>query len=326
MVDKDKSLEDEVQFSWGSVYKGWIKNLKNDIDPAIVGVKSGFFGLHAVPTWIRQNGEGKMRTDKKGLSGVLGLLVTSAELTGYFLLGSHINEKTSSNLGYAVIGIPLVSQAVSWTYEAFVSAKKQELSKVVMTRLQKSFEYNNGEEYDLTNKQLVDKLANKLYSSLEEDLLEKEQSSIDDLDKKAELTSIEKLTEEHKIKLEEYKLKSKEYAKKTVMYIANWILDGLLADGKLGKKYNMDVDLLVGPNERYRSRNMINQKLEDDNDYEIFSRRNISGVFPAMVKIIKDTIEEKNGTTSIELFGTITLIYKEQVMSYEVVPSQVWRV
>ena len=181
------NLDQRVEFSWKSVFKGWIQNLKDDIDPAIVGAKMGLFGIHAVPTWIRHSEEGKMSTDKLGITSILGFVVGGSTIAGYCALGDYINTHSESQIGYGVIGIPVASQALSWLYEAFLRAKKSVQSKVVMTRLQHTF-HAESQEYTISNVQLERIIQTDLYEQAEQEIMKRRQS-------------ISEHIEEHKVSL-----------------------------------------------------------------------------------------------------------------------------
>ncbi|MBI5065464.1 hypothetical protein HZA97_04440 [Candidatus Woesearchaeota archaeon] len=353
----EKTLENEIRFSWGAVLKGWIQNLKDDVDPAITGVKMGFFGLHAIPTWMRQYDEGRMSTKKNGLTGLLGLVVAGSSLTGYYLAGKYINETTNSELGYAVTAIPLTAQTLSWSYEAFLRAKKTELSKVVMSRLQKSFNKESETQYDLTSKALVEEFAKRLYDSFEEQvkktneeikleiqiLNDKGMEGLNAI-KRAEIELLPKgrrqqliNNNEEQIKsnnasLERYKSKSVVYARREMLRATNSVFNGLVADGSLGRKYNMTTDLLTGPVKRRMDREKFEfgQFESDENDLDDrefkFDYRQ-AGLM--LRQIVLETVKSKQGNPmSLETFGTITPVYTNagKDLVYQVKPNNIWKV
>ncbi|MBI5065228.1 hypothetical protein HZA97_03230 [Candidatus Woesearchaeota archaeon] len=344
-------IENEVKFSWGAVFKGWVQNLKDDIDPAITGVKMGFFGLHAIPTWMRQSDEGRMHSDKRGLSTLLGLVVFGSEATGYYLAGKYINQTTNSEMGYAVAGVPLGCQAMSWAYEAFLRAKKSELSKVVMSRLQQSFNKEATVQYDLTSQGLVTELAKRLYVSFEEHIKQEnegQQKKIATIEKNTPDRNGERMHEEevksrveqcrnqiegNNKKLKKYETKSAVYARKEILQAANGVFNGLVADRHLGKNYNMTVDLLTGPVKRRLDREKIDlgqlfDDLEDDDDErEFYSSYQHAGSM--LRQIILDTVKSKQGSSAtLETFGTITPVYTNagKDLVYQVKPNNIWKV
>jgi len=332
-------LEKTIEFSWGAVFKGWVQNLKDDVDPAIKGAKMGFFGLHAIPTWMRQHDEGKMSTEKPCLSGLLGLVVAGSSIAGYVALGKHINETTNSEWGYATIAAPVTAQGVSWAYEAFLRAKKTEMSKVVMTRLERTLHAENTQGYDLTNKQLVELLANKLYQLKEETTRERIKNIYSDIEevrtnkelndenKNARINLINRYESEIK-SLEDdvrnYKPRSLKHARKGLFYVARNVFHGLVADGKTSKKYTMSLQFETGPAKRKRDRDAeLWQPLGDehDDDDERLAPRDVVGIIST---IANETVKTKKGSANIELFGTVTSVYTHEgkEMHYEVKPNQ----
>jgi len=333
-ANNEKDLEKQVEFSWRSVFRGWVQNLKDDIDPAIKGAKMGVFGLHAIPTWMRQHDEGKMSTEKPGLSGLLGLVVAGSSIAGYTMLGRHINQTTDSDWGYAMIGVPVAAQGLSWAYEAFLRAKKTEQSKVVMTRLEKTLNVKS-EGYDVCNQDLVEAVADRLYQSVRdatEKRIESAKSRMGSWKKeKGEnveygIQQCESAIAAFEDDLKNYTPVSLKQARKGILCVARNVFNGLVADRLLGKQYSMSTELETGPVKRECDRNAELWDEEDDAQYPQFVRQDVLGIISAAVK---DAVQSKNGSAKIELFGTVTAIYTNdgKDMHYEVTPNKnLWKV
>ncbi len=347
---KPSSLEGRVEFSWKSVFQGWIQNLKDDVDPAIKGAKMGFFGLHAIPTWMRQYDEGRMSTQKPFLSGLLGLVVAGSSVSAYVAAGKYINETTNSEWGYSMIGVPVTAQGLSWVYEAFLRAKKTELSKVVMTRLERTFDTETQGEYDLTNKAFIETLAANLYKLREEEtneIIESEKTHIeimksaknceqqDEQARRYELEKTEANIKNLQKSLEKYKPKSLKHARKGLFYVTRNVFNGLVADNQLGKQYKMSTQLQTGPVKRQKDRDLeLEMQTWDVDECDIEDRRlhyrfAHQDVVNLAAEIVKETIKSKKGSAKIELFGTITSVYTNdgKEMHYEVAPNaSVWKI
>lgn len=339
------NLETKVEYSRMNVLRGWVQNLKDDIDPAIKGAKLGFLGLHGVPTLIRQYKEGKMSTDRWGLSGLLGLVVAGTFVSGYAAAGKHICDETNSDLGYAMIGVPITGQLISWGIEALFRAQKTEQSKVVMTKLERSFNATPTEQYDVTNQQLLEIIANKLYQLRETEVKERIEGikyQIDtvqngkDVPEKRKQSVIEDYNAEIKNiedELPKYKPRSFKHAQKGIFYVARHAFDGLVADNQLGKQYKMSADLQTGPVKRQRDKD-LDMMQQDINDWDIDHEEahNYRFMPSVVINLVQDTIKEvvktKNGTAKTELFGTISSVYTNdgKEMHYEVTPNEIWRV
>ena len=335
-VEQKKDLEGSVEFSWRNVFRGWVQNLKDDIDPAIKGAKMGFFGLHAIPTWIRQHDEGKMSSDKYCLSGLLGLVVAGSSIATYTLIGRQINEATDSAWGAAMVGVPVTAQGISWAYEAFLRAKKSETSKVVMTRLQRTLDDETA-GYDLSNKQLVETLAGRLYKIQDakvKGVIKNYSASIeavkaeqkDDAKKKTRIEDYEREIKSLEDSLQKYKSNSIKHARKSIFYVTKNVFDGLVADGQVGKEYKLSPELETGPVKRQRDRDMENCDIaeEEDCDYRLIHQNACT----LLSDIVKTAVKSKNGSAKIELFGTVTSVYTNEgkEMHYEVAPNEIWKV
>ena len=273
----------DVKFSWRAVIRRWGENLKSDVDPALTGAKAGYFFFHGIPTWARHYDEGKMSTSKRGLATLAGLLVGGSIGTGYYVGAQAINVATGGVLGYAIVGVPLVANGTSWVYEAYYKAKKSECEKVVMTKIQRSFE-TTKEEYALSNKQLLEQVTAGVY-------------------------------QEYKGQNGMTKERATDAAKTAIIAVASDVFNGLVADGNLGKKYEMSETLFVGPKKRKR----------DKQESYACHAGNSSNI---VAEVIADAVEKNGGTANIELFGTVTTVYSNgKDKSYEIMPNKsVWKV
>ena len=319
------SLEDEVRYSRRAVLKGWMRNMKDGVDPVITGAKMGFFGLHAIPTWYRQHGEGKMTTDSPWFTGVSAVGAAAGSLGVYFLASQKINQDTQSEWqGYLVAAGMPAAQGVSWAYEALLRAKKSEMSKVVMTKLQRSFDVES-EGYDLTSKAIVDGIAKDIYEKLEKrtrDELGQLESRFEDADEQWYNEEIGKLKED----LADNKGKGDRLARRSVLYAISPVFNGLVADGQLGKQYEMSPSLTVGPEKRQREGdNALWNVDEDDELARTLPREEVSRTI--CEKVI-EAVKAGNGKANIELFGTVTVIYTNdgKDMNYQVTPNDIWKV
>ena len=351
LATEAKNLDQRVEFSWKSVFRGWIQNLKDDIDPAIVGAKMGLFGIHAVPSWIRHSEEGKMSSDKLGLTSILGLVVGGSSIAGYVALGKYINARSESQIGYEVIGIPVASQALSWAYEAFLKAKKSVQSRVIMTRLQHTFE-SVGKNYDLSNVQLAKLIETELYNKLEKEIDYRKRCTLEKIEEHRTNLSAEKDDKERERQckfirtyeeeiasfakvLKMYKPLSEKYGRETVFYSAKVVFNGLVADSKLGKVYQLSPGLETGPEKRKKERD-LDEWLEDERMELEEDIRNGWGhalfAIPerdsAIKKSIREAVELKKGPLGVELFGVISPVYADNgtILHYEVQPNkEIWQ-
>lgn len=293
--DEPTPLEKEIKFSWKNVGRRWIQNLKDDIDPALTGAKMGVYGLHAIPTWAREYKDGKMKSDKHFLSGLMACIVGGTELAAYYVGAQQVNAATDSHYGYvAAGGVMIAANTGSWAWEALRKARKEEHSKVYMTRIQRSIEAPTG-EYDLTTQELTKRVTQKLGYSTKRPAREDYVSLDDTINDVSEVLPT--------------------MAREAVAAVAYDVFQGLFTEKQIGKKYEMTTDLKAGPKRR-----------DGKEDYS--SRADKQKAQAAVSKIIYDVVEAHGGKANIELFGEMSFLFdgkENKNTHYRVQPNKLWK-
>ena len=105
------------------IKRAW-KYICDDIDPIKDGVKGAAYTLHGIPTWKRECDEGTMGYHN-GWTAVTYAFTMGAQAVGYFAaINAAENMTDNSGYGYAMLGIPIISQGSSYVAEKFRKAKK----------------------------------------------------------------------------------------------------------------------------------------------------------------------------------------------------------
>jgi hypothetical protein len=286
---KKKDLEKQVSFSWMRVIKNGIKNMKDDIDPVYKGAKMGFYGLHAIPTWVREYKDGRLENDSHGWAGLTGFFVAGTSALGYYVATTEA-VKNYGVEGYGVLGIPLLMQGLSYTKEAFRRAKGREHGRVIKARLQQKIDSETQGEYDLSVQDMV-----KIY--------EKKDTNV-----KARRT----YERDHEVSEESSKAETKMDAYKELSMLTDNIFKELFAHNHAGSKYELTPDLEVTTvRERYKHRGRDEPSLNN-----------------TFAKMIWETVSKNNGSANIEWLGKVTAIYGRDEpgsVHYEVTPCKMWK-
>jgi hypothetical protein len=303
----------EPKYSHIRVIKRGIHYMVDAVDPILKGAKAGFYSLHGISTWKREVDDHKLECDSKGWAVTAGLLVTTAELAAYGLATKEL-VKHEGMEGYALLALPLVMQGASYTREAFRRSRRTELSNLVFTKIQRSFDKPNG-EYDLTNQQLVERVAT--YISPKRNKSEQWEEVDDEgahwvvTERSKTRASGDKTTD------------AQEQAKKYVMATANSIFNDLFADDKVGGKYRMTAGLVAGPRKETYDRRI------EQNDYRTnhYARGELKCDVPFVQDVIADVVKEHKGSANIELLGQVTSVIEgsRQLATYEVKSSRLWK-
>jgi len=344
IVDNSVSaLEQEISFSWKRVAKRGVQNMVDDVDPAYKGAKMGVYALHGIPTWIREHRDGKLSSDRMGWTGAAGLFTLTAEVTGYALATSAAVAATGP-VGFGVLAVPVASQLASYSREAFRRARKTEHANVVMTKVRKSLTDTENESFNLTNDVMIKSLADKLYSTkaqlvkreifllnkgiegFEKEIeVAKDDKNLDDVQKTRYFNHAEERIIEHKKGiadleegLEKYKTDSVPEAREGLAYFAREVFDGLFADDKVGKDYEMTASLKVGPAKRRSDHEREwafeeSPQIREDN---------------VLAKILYQAIEDNNGSANVQLLGQLTAVYDgktAEASHYKVTPNTMWK-
>jgi hypothetical protein len=288
----DTKTNDDIQFSWKSVLKRWGQNMRDDMDPALTGLKGANYMFHGIPTWIRETREGKMSPDSSTFAYTTGAVAGALIGGGYYMVAKIAGDAIaasghSPHWGYLAAAVPIAaSQGVSWSYEAFRRAKNTEKERVVMTRLQRLMD-SPSPSYAVSGKALIEQIADEL------------QRGGDVRSRRGIEDTSDGVTE----------------AKKTVALVANDIFQGLVANNQVGSTYEMAAnDLHVGPEKRRRG-----------NEYDNSFNHKVGIV----ANVIREAVERNGGSATFELLGTVTAVYggnEDKRMSYQVKPNEVWRV
>jgi len=306
-----KNELEDITFSWRNVARRWGQNLKDDIDPALTGAKMALY-VHSLPTWHREFRDGKMRSTSPVITGLAGLVVGGTEAVAYYA-GAQIagKEIAAANLpyisnipevGYLAAGVALIAtNTVSWAYEAFHRAKKTENSNVIMARLQRAIEKPTG-TYDLTVADLREKLVGRLTEKI--NLEGRQRRNNRDAAEVAEWAQTQLA-------------QVPDRANSMIMTAAHDVFSGLVADGQLGKTYEMTADLKSGPAKRRRAwEKTFNE------------HANVTPITDLAV-LLRDEIKTHGGAVNVELFGTMTALYDPQaqgITRYSVKPNQkIWK-
>ena len=342
--EQKNNLEAEIRFSWGRVFKRGIQNMKDDVDPVYKGAKMGVYALHGIPTWVRESRDGKLNTDSRGWSTLSGLFVFGGSATAY-ALGTMEAVQTVGNGGYSLSGIPVLAQGFSYVRESFRRARKTELENIVMTKVQRSLNGQGEGEYELSCKQMIGALADKLYAQREKEVKEEAKrvhreitsfkEDLGTVEKAADMNSVdkhnqiksmkskivhyEKEIEKNQRDLEEYKEKSLVEAREGLVYVARDVFNGSFADNKVGKKYEMGATKLeVGPRKRSRD-------YEREMRFEYSPRLDERSI---VAELVSEVVSANGGTANVELFGKLTAIYsskQNEETHYNVVPNGIWK-
>ena len=304
----------------------------------------GVYALHGIPTWVRESRDGKLSTDSRGWSTLSALFVFGCSATAY-ALGTMETVQKVGNSGYSLLAIPVVAQGLSYVRESFRRARKTELENIVMTKVQRSLNGQGDGEHDLSCKQMIEALADKLYAQREKEIKEEAKrvhheissfkEDLDTVEKAADINSVDKHNKIKAIKsniahyekemegshrdLEEYKEKSLVEAREGLVYVARDVFNGLFADNKVGKKYEMGATRLeVGPRKRSRD-------YEREMHFEYSPRLDERSI---VAELVSEVVNANGGTANVELFGKLTAIYsskQNEETHYNVVPNGIWK-
>jgi hypothetical protein len=299
--DKTPKQEEEIKFSWIRVAKRGIQNMKDDVDPIYKGAKMGVYALHGIPTWRREYLDGKLENDSHGWATISGMFVGGASCVGYYL-ATTTAVAASGPVGYAVLGIPVASQAASYTREAFRRARKTELANVVMTRIGKAVKNGTGDKYDLTCKDLAGMMVPE-----KETFVEKENGY-----GRRTQTEYEKERKDFDERQVQRIAMAEEKGRETMMKLAGKIFDGLFADDQVGSTYVMSRDLRAGPARKER---------------DAYNRYNDTTDASLIAKGLEDAIVKNGGSANVELFGKMSVMYDNsgKVTGYQVEPNKLWK-
>ena len=308
-----KDLEKEIKFSWRSVMRRWGENLKDDIDPALTGAKMALY-VHSLPTWHREFRDGKMRSTSPVISGLAALVVGGTEAAAYYAGAQIADQQIAAasvpylsdvpNIGYVAIGATIIAtNTLSWMYEAFHRAKKTENSNVIMARIQRAIEKPTG-TYDLTIADLRDKLVDRLKAKVREEGSLHRRNRDDD--------SAQEWIQAHLAQVPDR-------ANGMIMTAAHDVFSGLVADGQLGKQYELTADLKSGPANRRRAW---------ENTFEVTYAGTATPV-QDLAELLRDEIKTHGGAVNVELFGSMTALYDPKaqgITRYSVKPNEkIWR-
>jgi len=276
--------------------------MKDGLDPVYKGAKAGFFAMHSISTWKRQEEEGKMECDHKGWMGLTGVLTFAGLGVGYGIATTTAVAMIGP-IGFSVLGIPIATQAGSYIIESYKKAKQSVLEEVVMTKVQGTINKRDSEGYDVTCKQMIDTLTDHF----QKETLERH--NLDhDLDK-------DELKEKQSV-LEKYETNSRCRAKQALADFASEIFKGLYADKKLGRKYEMSQTLMVGPRKHMEDRRTRPNHHNHDETNMMLS------------KMISQAVSQNDGEANIELLGKVKAVYsggQQQKMHYKVIPNELWK-